>query len=375
MIKKLTRQEFLSFMTDNKEKIIKLYEDEKLSGDAIDRSLEVAEGSTLRYLKKWGVEIIKDRDTRKWKFNEHFFDEIDTEEKAYFLGMLFGDGFNNQKAGFVVLGLKEDDKDILEKLSAVIESNRPLAAYLHKSNEGFKDCMTYRLTMSSRYVCERLAELGCMQAKTFKIVWPEYLKPELYRHFIRGIQDSDGTIAPPTWGIVGTESFCERLKDIMEKECDVTGHISRATYRKVNNIRYFRVGGQLQMKKVLDWLYKDATIYMDRKYEKYQSLLKWYPLPPPSKCFNPDGSLMNGEQRYNLMVERDKACGMKSPTFEQVEKRRERGNARQSERTRKEREDESLHQENLQIRRDKRNALSKAKKNGTFEPYKSYKNQ
>jgi hypothetical protein len=29
------------------------------------------------------------------------------------------------------------------------------------------------------------------------------------------------------------------------------------------------VGGNLQVKRVLDWLYQDATIYLPRKYDKY----------------------------------------------------------------------------------------------------------
>lgn len=32
---------------------------------------------------------------RKYEINQDFFDEINTQEKAYFLGILFADGYNN----------------------------------------------------------------------------------------------------------------------------------------------------------------------------------------------------------------------------------------------------------------------------------------
>ena len=210
-----------------------------------------------------------------------------------------------------------------------------------------------------------------MQAKTFKVVWPEYLSPDLYRHFIRGVTDSDGTISPQTYGIVGTEEFCLRLQEIMEKECDVTGHLSRATYRKVNNIRYFRIGGQLQMKRVLDWLYKDATIYMERKYQKYQDLLRWYPIPVLSKCFNEDGPPMTVEERYQLVVERDIICGQKTRSLEYYTER----DLHRKELYREKKNNKTPEQidEERVVRSAKRIELIKSKEDGTYVPYQSYK--
>ena len=51
------------------------------------------------------------------KINKNFFNKIDTEEKAYFLGFLYADGYNNTDRNSVALSLKEDDKEILEKYS------------------------------------------------------------------------------------------------------------------------------------------------------------------------------------------------------------------------------------------------------------------
>ena len=53
---------------------------------------------------------------RKYNIDETFFDVIDTEEKAYFLGLLYADGCNATNRNAVILSLKEDDKEILEKI-------------------------------------------------------------------------------------------------------------------------------------------------------------------------------------------------------------------------------------------------------------------
>ena len=63
---------------------------------------------------------------RKYNIDETFFDVIDTEEKAYFLGFLYADGYNNTDRNSVALSLNEDDKEILEKFNNLLQSNKPL---------------------------------------------------------------------------------------------------------------------------------------------------------------------------------------------------------------------------------------------------------
>ena len=71
---------------------------------------------------------------RKYSINENFFDVIDTEEKAYFLGFLYADGCNATNRNAVILSLKEDDRDILEKLNSLLQPQKPLGCTKYGQN-------------------------------------------------------------------------------------------------------------------------------------------------------------------------------------------------------------------------------------------------
>src|SRR5690606_4239788 len=100
---------------------------------------------------------------RKYNIDETFFDVIDTEEKAYFLGFLYADGYNNTDRSSVALSLKEDDKEILEKLNNLLQPNKPL---------GHKKSGQTALLISNKHISQRLVELGCHRAKTYTLVFP-----------------------------------------------------------------------------------------------------------------------------------------------------------------------------------------------------------
>ena len=55
----------------------------------ISKLLRIDRGTVSKYLKQ--INITKGQ---KYIVDHHYFDEIDTEGKAYFLGLLFADGCN-----------------------------------------------------------------------------------------------------------------------------------------------------------------------------------------------------------------------------------------------------------------------------------------
>lgn len=212
---------------------------------------------------------------RKYDINESYFDVIDTQEKAYFLGFLYADGCNFPEKNTVKLSLKEGDKEILEKLSLLLQPTKPLC-FGKKQNANSSN--QYILTIYNKHISERLSELGCVKAKTHLIEFPLWLPESLYSHFIRGYFDGDGYISSistkfissnVSLSIVGTISFCLSVSAITSDMLDINWYIETRHKERNNNIRQIRTSGRTQIVRFLDWIYKDASLFLERKKALY----------------------------------------------------------------------------------------------------------
>ena len=135
-------------------------------------------------LRKNGITLRKYHEIyRKPQVKEDFFDVINEEEKAYFLGLLYSDGNIHTKYNAIVLKLQKRDKEILSKLSHLILGKEKL---LVSENN-------YVLQFSSQHIKQRLIEIGCHPNKTFTLIFPD-LPSNMIQHFIRGYFDGDGSI-------------------------------------------------------------------------------------------------------------------------------------------------------------------------------------
>jgi hypothetical protein len=177
--------------------------------------------------------------------------------------------------------LQKGDKIILERFRDLISPLSPVEIVKDSSVSG----IYYRLRINSKLLTQQLTKLGCVRAKSLILTWPEWLiDPKLQQHFIRGYFDGDGSLyaRKPTntgqidwgWQITSTNNFCNSVKQHIENTLQI--HCSKSLpHPKTNQITTtLSVGGNLQVKKVLDWLYQDATIYLPRKYEKYLEFAK-----------------------------------------------------------------------------------------------------
>lgn len=266
--------------------IINLYKTGKYNFDELSKKFNIPTGTIPSLLKRRECRFrTLSEAQRRYKVKEDFFDVIDTQEKAYFLGFLYADGCNNVRNNTVTIGLQERDKEILEKLRDLISPDRPLY-YFDRSRDrkrkGFENSQNvYALTICNKHISNRLAELGCGQAKTHTLTFPEWLDKNLIRHFIRGYFDGDGGICipilkSPNLNIISTLSFCTSLKEIVWNVLSINMGIHTPQNCKNNNIRCLESGGRQKVTTFLDWIYKDSTIHLQRKYEKYLLIKKKY---------------------------------------------------------------------------------------------------
>lgn len=270
--KPLTEQE--------KIQIIELYKTGKYNFRQLAKQFNKCETAIDKLLKKNGFKAILHGTPRQYPINEDFFDNIDNQEKAYVLGLLYADGYNSKNYR-IGITLQERDKEILEQIRDLISPSRPLN-YCGKirENKSYKNAQNaYNFNLSNKYMSERLYELGITPAKTFTITFPQWIIEDLIRHFLRGIIDGDGYISKniknPKVSFISTLSFCESVKEIISNILSVRSNIYRHKSCR-NNIRYIEIHGRHQVIKFLDWIYKDSIIHLKRKYERYLTLKEIY---------------------------------------------------------------------------------------------------
>lgn len=222
----------------------------------------------------------------KYSLNKTYFDKINTEEKAYFLGFLYADGCNTMNS--VKIQVSETDKDILLKLRNRINSNCKILpckpSIVKNGNKSYISKKSYVLWLNSRYLCNKLLERGCMPRKTFKLIFPKsrILPKKLIRHFIRGYFDGDGSMCADKnkkgskFYLIGRKAFCLEIKSILEKYLKI-----ELTFKKYGKQKYWTIhcGSIPNIKKILDYLYLDAKIYLNRKYKKYKYFVKFKYIP------------------------------------------------------------------------------------------------
>lgn len=205
------------------------------------------------------------------KIDETVFDIIDSEEKAYWLGMLYSDGCVGDK-GSVKLKLAAKDydhvvkfKNFLKDIRTDEESVRPEI----EKKDG-KEHLQYYYLIYSKYLANSLSKLGCVPRKTHILKFPDeniFSNKNLIYDFIRGYVDGDGCIynrnGRLSIDMAGTYEFLLGVK----KYLPFPGIYSQGdTYR----IRCcYNKGDQIAYK-----LYEHATIFLDRKFLRYAALCK-----------------------------------------------------------------------------------------------------
>jgi len=226
------------------------------------------------FLKSRGVEIRNDnyQSNRRYHFDTHIFDQIDTEAKAYWLGFIYADGCHYEKRYSLLVGLACKDEDHLNKLSKFFSLTRPL----YKRTDKAGHCHVL-LTATDMHMSRSLTLLGVMSAKTFKLTFPtpKQVPDHLIHHFVRGYFDGDGSIwssarnlghKPSTCvSLVGTEAFIQRISDISLQVTGSAGSINTRHPQRKHNIRSWALSGNTVVGRLIDWMYRDATVFLDRK--------------------------------------------------------------------------------------------------------------
>lgn len=223
-----------------------------------------------RWVKQSGYDIYP---KKQLNYKDNLFEIIDTEEKAYWLGFIYADGYVSDKYDFEIsLSLK--DIAHLEKLGNFLDK------------EIKKDNFRCRLIINNKRLTNSLKDKGVIPRKSLTLKFPKKINSYLIPHFIRGYFDGDGCIylgqsktktKSHAVSLLGTMDMLKNI-EIFSKVKVYYAHDKRHH----ENCFSFRINKSQDIVKFLDYMYKDSNIYLDRKYKNYCRLKQ--------KCFKLLGS-------------------------------------------------------------------------------------
>lgn len=254
-------------------------------------------------------------------YNREFI-TIDTQEKAYILGLIYSDGYVSKSkktnSYFIGIGLHKND-------SYLVDTIRQLFPFLKTVNDKSKPNMSLLRSTNSLFAKD-LIELGVLTKKSLinkdRVRFPKIPKG-LYKDFIRGIFDGDGSIcfnktnslnSRRVYFVNNNNVFTRQLKFILFKNginmkfTEIP--LSKPVFinRKLvtfNGPTYtLHCQSKFNIDKLYEFMYTNSTISMVRKKEIFET----YTTKIKHVCFHCQSSDNTVIQRKNDLFIYCKSC-------------------------------------------------------------------
>lgn len=221
------------------------------------------------------------------KFNINYFQNIDSSEKSYFLGLICADGCllkrgRSESYSGLLLGLK--DIDILKSFAKAIEFNGNIRERHRFDKRTGKTYVGYELNIYSKYFVNNIVKLGITNEKSSFVQFPP-IKKEYYSHFLRGLFDGDGCFTGNKndikcrLQIISTPELLEFITDNIFSKLGINSFNKTIVCQKKGfNVIKLHITRQKFCKLFLDYIYQnsDKETRLERKFNLYQNYLKTY---------------------------------------------------------------------------------------------------
>lgn len=256
--------------------IIKLKKD-KFSNSEIMNRYNISISTIKNILKRNGRKHFIAN--KKYVCNSNYFQDINTEDKAYWLGFLYADGYvrlKDNRSGELKLKLKKLDRYHIELFNKYLSSNYLIKDSISKVKVDdiihTSECSS--LSIYNTKLVKDLFSHGCLNNKSFKIKMPD-IPNNLIRHFIRGYFDGDGCISSYKTSeqsiniTSGSLLFIENLKEIFNS-INMNKNIKIKGTDKYYSLTY---GSHSDLITFYKYIYYDSTVYLKRKKYKFDHII------------------------------------------------------------------------------------------------------
>jgi hypothetical protein len=205
-------------------------------------------------------------------------EKLTPEEHSYLIGFLQGDGSHSKQTrnrGKIVIEIAKQDIDILDKIEGLLSKTVYVGRGGRQRNTNFKNNYeSASLTVCNWSFRQEIAKDVPIGYKSMIIQPPNWVIP---KHYIRGLVDAEGSI-----GFVKTgEPFCaifilsESVKDFILASIQNVLEVRKTLNRNKRDNAYNIMLNNEDAINYARWLYKDASIYMDRKWNKANEIQTW----------------------------------------------------------------------------------------------------
>lgn len=206
----------------------------------------------------------------KYTHDKNFFKTIDSEEKAYYLGLLYADGNVTNKV--VSISLQDKDKEILEKFKIDLKYTGPLLIINKSGNRQNQ----IKLTITSSELVNDLLKHGLYPNKGTTLTFPSTVPEKLQHHFIRGYFDGDGCVyankksGDYLFSMVGPKDFLIKVQDILINSLALNRtKLYNPKNCKTTQLHVLTYQGQQNLNKICNLIYQNATVFLNRKHDKF----------------------------------------------------------------------------------------------------------
>lgn len=216
----------------------------------------------------------------KYSCNHNFF-SVDNELSFYWAGFIAADGCAYKRGNSKTLSLSLAEKDLDHLLRFKTDIN--FDGMIHKSiskhsqtNPKWNDSIKRSLQISSPQIFTDLERFNIVPNKTKIYTLPDWIKIHpLVHHFMRGYVDGDGSFYLDKkrnricFELRGNKQFLISFQEILENSLTIKSKVNVTTPDSTSKIKY---SGIKIMPEIIEFLYKNASIYMNRKYMKAKGI-------------------------------------------------------------------------------------------------------
>lgn len=197
--------------------------------------------------------------------DEDYFENIDTGDKAYWLGWLLTDGCIDKNS--VSISLQARDRYILDQFAKDIGVENKVKVF----NKAY-----YRLYFCSKKIVNDLSKYGIVDNKTFSVVIPD-IDEKYVSDFLRGCFDGDGGFSIlNSRGRTEIElSFCGNFNTVSKFNTLVSERccLNEKNVTKNNSIFRVRWSKKEEVLKICEFFYNGASTHrLDRKYQMFLAI-------------------------------------------------------------------------------------------------------